>query len=487
MSEATRSAKILIIDDEESIRFSLSGILEDEGYSVLEAESGEAGLDVLGKNDVDLVFLDIWLPGMDGHRVLEQIRAAYPHLPVLMISGHATIDHAVAAIKNGAHDFIEKPLSLEKVLISVARALEFQELRRENQALRSSSARDEKLLGESPPILALRGAMDKVAPLDTWVLITGENGTGKEIAARYIHSRSHRAGRPMVAVNCAAIPEDLIESELFGHEKGAFTGAEGARAGKFELAHQGTLFLDEIGDMSVKTQAKILRILQEQRFERVGGSKTVHVDVRVIAATNKNLEEAIRRGEFREDLYYRLRVFPLHLPPLRERGADILIMLDHFNRHFQREYGLKPMGFDEGARKTLLHYRWPGNVRELRNFVERMLIMHNGQTVGRNMLPAEITGAALCPPESPAANPAQIPVQGQAVSGTESEESKAGPALPAQLLQDNDFKSARARFEESYLEAKFREYDGNISRLAEAIGMERSYLSRKLKSLGIAD
>lgn len=472
MSETARSAKILIIDDEESIRFSLRGILEDESYAVMEAESGEAGLEILSNNDIDLVFLDIWLPGIDGHKVLEQIRSSYPHIPVLMISGHATIDHAVAAIRNGAHDFIEKPLSLEKVLISVARALEFTELRRENQALRSSSAHDENILGDSSPIKTLRLAMDKVAPLNTWVLITGENGTGKEIAARYIHARSHRAARPMVAVNCAAIPEELIESELFGHEKGAFTGAEVARAGKFELAHQGTLFLDEIGDMSVKTQAKILRILQEQRFERVGGSKTLYVDVRVIAATNKNLEEAIRRGEFREDLYYRLRVFPLHMPPLRERGADILIMLDYFNQRFQKDYGLKPMQFDEGARKTLLNYRWPGNVRELRNFVERMLIMNNGQTVSRAVLPVEITGAAHCVmPEGSS---------GSVVNCVE-------PHLPASLLQSNDFKAVRAKFEERYLEAKLKEYDGNISRLAEAIGMERSYLSRKLKSMGIAD
>ena len=470
MSDTARPASILIIDDEESIRFSLCGILEDEGYNVLEAGSGEDGLELLGKSNVDLVFLDIWLPGMDGHQVLEQLRANYPHIPVLMISGHATIDHAVSAIKNGAHDFIEKPLSLEKVLISVARALEFKDLRRENQALRSNHQKDNDLLGESQVISDLRNSMDKVAPLDTWVLITGENGTGKEIAARYIHAHSHRAAKPLVAVNCAAIPEELIESELFGHEKGAFTGAEGAKPGKFELAHQGTLFLDEIGDMSMKTQAKILRILQEQQFERVGGSKTIHVDVRVIAATNKNLEEAIRRAEFREDLYYRLRVFPLHMPPLRERGGDILIMLDYFNQRFQKDYGLKAMQFDPGARETLLRYRWPGNVRELRNFVERMLIMHNGQTLSRGQLPTEITG---CPPC--ASCPAE---DATAAEGT---------ALPASLMLDNDFKAARAKFEESYLEAKLKEFDGNISKLAEAIGMERSYLSRKLKSMGIAD
>jgi two-component system nitrogen regulation response regulator NtrX len=458
--------KILIVDDEEGIRFTLRGILEDEGYEVLEAGSGEEGLELLRCNNVDLVFLDIWLPGIDGPRTLEHIRAANPRLPVLMISGHATIEHAVSAIRNGAHDFIEKPLSLEKVLISVARALEFTALQRENQALRSSPPPhgQDELLGASPSMLALRLSMDKVAPLDTWVLITGENGTGKEVAARYIHARSQRARNPLVALNCAAIPEELIESELFGHEKGAFTGAENAKTGKFELAHQGTLFLDEIGDMSVKTQAKILRILQEQTFERVGGNKTIRVDVRVIAATNKNLEQAIAGGAFREDLYYRLRVFPLRLPPLRERGADIPLMLDYFAGKLQKDYALKAIRFDDSARKALLEYRWPGNVRELRNFVERMLILHSGEIVSASMLPPEITGGAGI---------------GTAPGGT-------APNLPADLAE-HDFKTARALFETRYLEKKLREHGGNISRLAEAVKVERSHLHRKLKALGITE
>lgn len=472
MTSTNPSENILIIDDEAGIRFSLRGILEDEGYTVLEAESGEEGLELLKKNDVDLVFLDIWLPGMDGPEVLEQIRISLPQLPVLMISGHATIEHAVSAIKNGAHDFIEKPLSLEKVLISVARALEFNALQRENQALRSTlpGQKGEDLLGESPPMQALRSMMDKVAPLDTWVLITGENGTGKEVAARYIHSHSPRAAQPMVAVNCAAIPEELIESELFGHEKGAFTGAESSKAGKFELAHRGTLFLDEIGDMSVKTQAKILRILQEQSFERVGGNKTMRVDVRVVAATNKNLEQGIARGEFREDLYYRLRVFPLHMPPLRDRGKDIALMLDFFTERFRKDYALKPMRFDDAAKQILLQYRWPGNVRELRNFVERMLIMYSGQTIGAALLPPEITGAAYSKPVEADAQP-------------QAQENK---SLPDDLTS-NDFKAARTQFEAVYLESKLKEFDGNISRMAEAIKMERSYLHRKLKGLGIID
>ena len=460
------SMNILIVDDEEGIRFSLRGILEDEGYSVLEAASAEDALELLRHKDIHLVFLDIWLPGMDGRKALSRIRSAYPQLPVLMISGHATIEHAVSAIKNGAHDFIEKPLSLEKVLISVTRALEFKALQRENQALRLSlpSRQDEELLGASPSMRAVRAAMDAVAPLDTWVLITGENGTGKEVASRYLHAHSLRGGKPLVAVNCAAIPEELIESELFGHEKGAFTGAESARAGKFELAHQGTLFLDEIGDMSLKTQAKILRLLQEQHFERVGGNKTISVDVRVIAATNKNLEQAIARGQFREDLYYRLRVFPLHLPPLRERNEDILLMLDHFTQRLQKEYALKPMSFNASARQVLLRYRWPGNVRELRNFVERMLIMHSGKELGASDLPPEMHGMTAPPQACPAG------------------EDTAPPARDDPMYS-HDFKTARAAFEARYLQEKLREFGGNISKMAEAVGMERSYLHRKLKSL----
>ncbi|MDR1241497.1 MAG: sigma-54 dependent transcriptional regulator [Deltaproteobacteria bacterium] len=462
-----RNAKILIIDDETGVRFSLRGILEDEGYRVFEAENGETGLQVLEKEEADLVFLDIWLPGIDGPQVLEKIKATRPSLPVLMISGHATIEHAVQAIKQGAHDFIEKPLSLEKVLISVARALEFRELQRENLALRSTlpEKRTETLQGESQAIMTLRRYADMVAPLDTWVLITGENGTGKEVAARYIQAASNRDSMPMVAVNCAAIPEELIESELFGHEKGAFTGAENTKIGKFELAHQGTLFLDEIGDMSVKTQAKILRILQEQKFERVGGNRTIRVDVRVIAATNKNLEEAIAKGDFRQDLYYRLRVFPLHMPPLRERGGDILLMLQYFTRRFQQEYRLKPMSFDQSASFALLHYSWPGNVRELRNFAERMIIMYEGQNITAAMLPPEILRTAEFSPPQPA-------------------EQASYTGLPA-ALRDNDFKAMRNAFEVLYLQSKYREFGGNISKMAEAIGLERSYLHRKLKSVSI--
>lgn len=455
--------RLLIVDDEEGIRISLRGILEDEGYAVLEADSAEAGLALLEREIPDLVFLDIWLPGMDGLVMLEKLRERHPALPVLMISGHGTIETAVNAIKKGAHDFIEKPLSLEKVIIAVERALEFHALKRENTELREQleeRAPADGPMGDSPVMRELRGQIGRVGPLDTWVLITGENGTGKELVARALHSAGKRSARPMVAVNCAAIPEELIESELFGHEKGAFTGADAAKTGKFELAHGGTLFLDEIGDMSLKTQAKILRILQEKTFERVGGNKVFHADVRVIAATNKDLEAAIAAGEFREDLYYRLKVFPLHVPALRSRGADILLLAGHFSHTLGRSLGLVPVSFAEDAEKLLLAYAWPGNVRELRNFVERMLILYPGKRIAAADLPTEFRGGA-------------------SAARDERFAAFADAASPA------DFKSARSAFEARFLAEKLKEYGGNISRLAEAIGLERSYLSRKLKMYNI--
>jgi two-component system nitrogen regulation response regulator NtrX len=445
--------RLLIVDDEYGIRLSLRGILEDEGHEVFEAGDAETALDFLEKENVDLIFLDIWLPGMDGLAALELVRASRPSVPVLMISGHGTIETAVSAVKKGAHDFIEKPLSLEKVVIAVERALEFQALKQENTELRARlDMRDiGGPMGASPVMVRLREQISRVAPLDTCVLITGENGTGKELAARALHHAGRRSGKALVAVNCAAIPDELIESELFGHEKGAFTGADGLRAGKFELAHQGTLFLDEIGDMSLKTQAKILRILQEKSFERVGGGKVLHADVRIIAATNKNLEAAMSAGEFREDLYYRLRVFPLHVPPLRERGDDIFLLADYFTASLAEELRLAPVSF---AADALRSYLWPGNVRELRNFIERMLILYAGRKIGFADLPPEIkTGAA-----------------GGSAAGT---------------VAQGNFKSARNAFEAAFLAEKLQEYGGNISRMAEAVGLERSYLSRKLKAYNL--
>ncbi|THB63068.1 MAG: sigma-54-dependent Fis family transcriptional regulator [Desulfovibrio sp.] len=453
---------ILIVDDEESIRFSLRGILEDEGHGVREAASGEEALDLLAACSPDLIFLDIWLTGMDGLEVLDEICTRPAAAPVIMISGHGNIETAVAAIKKGAFDFIEKPLSLEKVILAVDKGLELANLRRENQALRSRiSERDEvrEVTGESKVIRDLREQIGHVAPTDAWVLISGENGTGKEIVARSVHQQSMRADKPLVAVNCAAIPEELIESELFGHEKGAFTSAESSKQGKFEMAHKGTLFLDEIGDMSLKTQAKILRILQEQFFERVGGSKTIRVDVRVVAASNKDLAQEIQKGAFREDLYYRLKVFPLHVPPLRQRKKDIPLLIDQFVQGLAREHGVAPLLFTSEAMEVLQGYSWPGNVRELKNFVERMHIMHRGKTVDCSVLPPEIAPMA--------------DVQGK------------GGAVQAIPPGPVDFKQARAEFEAGFIAAKLEEYNGNVGKVAEAIGMERSSLYRKLKAYNI--
>ena len=470
------AGRILIVDDEAGIRFSLRGILEDEGHEVLEADSGEAALKSLEQAAPDLAFLDIWLPGMDGISVLERLKEARPDLPAIMISGHGSIETAVAAIKKGAFDFIEKPLSLEKVVLATNKALELSQLKRENLALRESLSQDHpvRLTGSSPAIQALSETIAQVAPTTAWVLITGENGTGKEIVARSIHVQSKRAHRPLVAVNCAAIPEELIEAELFGHEKGAFTGAERGKPGKFELADGGTLFLDEIGDMSLKTQAKILRILQEQSFERVGGGKTITVDVRVIAATNKNLQDQIAAGAFREDLYYRLKVFPLHVPPLRERTEDIPFLIEEFVQGLVRQHGFKPVRFGPRALAAVQAYRWPGNVRELKNFVERMLIVHGGKAVGADKLPPEFQAAPPAPatPAAPAA-PAEIAPPAPA------------PAEPAPAEPPSDLKQARAEFEARFLAAKLAECGGNVSKLAKLVGVERSSLYRKLKAYKI--
>jgi two-component system nitrogen regulation response regulator NtrX len=457
---------ILIIDDEEDIRFSLRGILEDEGYQVVDAPDGELGLKVFGETEPSLVFLDIWLPGKDGLSVLETMQSQAGDVPVVMISGHGTIETAVDAIKKGAFDFIEKPLSLEKVVVTAKKALEFRNLKEENRDLRSRirERHVHEITGSSEPVIRLKEMIAQVAPTDAWVLITGENGTGKEIVARSIHARSPRAARAMVAVNCAAIPEELIESELFGHEKGSFTGADRSKKGKFELADRGTLFLDEIGDMSLKTQAKILRILQEQCFERVGGSKTIRVDVRVVAATNKDLAAEIKEGRFREDLYYRLRVFPLEVPPLRERQGDIVLILNEFMEAMVREHGFRPIQFADDALAVLQGYSWPGNVRELKNFVERIFILYQGQVVTAAMLPGEYRQSLSL-------------AQGSAGKGQDGSEDAPLPA---------DFKTARNEFEIRYLKQKLAECNGNITRLAETIGLERSYLYRKLKAYKIS-
>ena len=452
------SKTILVVDDEKDIRTSLTGILEDEGYQVGTAASGAEALECARQDLPDLVLLDIWMPGMDGLETLEKLKNLFPQITVVMISGHGTIETAVRTTKLGAFDFIEKPLSLDKVLITVANALRMRELTVENEELKQAAGNEFELIGDSAAMAVLREQIMRVAPTSASVLVTGENGTGKELVARSIHYYSLRRDKPFVAINCAAIPEELIESELFGHEKGAFTGALAQKKGKFDLADGGTLFLDEIGDMSLKTQAKVLRILQERCFERVGGTRLVSVDVRIIAATNKELDEEIRQGRFREDLYYRLNVVPFRVPALRERPADIRLLIPYFMDQFHRREGRESKVFLPETLEMLRSYDWPGNVRELRNIVERILIM----TPGKVISPADIPNLAG---EQQASAPASMKAEGALVFGT--------------------LREAREEFEREFIVQKLEQNDWNISRTAEVIDLERSNLHRKIKSYGI--
>lgn len=449
---------ILIIDDEEGIRESLRGILEDEGYRTVFAANGEQGLDRIREEEPDLILLDIWMPGIDGIETLRRIRETYSDQLVIMMSGHGTIETAVKATKLGAFDFIEKPLSLDKLLLVINNALKVGRLVEENRSLKARLAKDHEMIGTSPAIRLLKEQIAIAAPTSGWVLITGENGTGKELVARAIHTQSQRRDKPFVEVNCAAIPEDLIESELFGHEKGSFTGALTQRKGKFDQAHEGTLFLDEIGDMSLKTQAKVLRILQERKFERVGGNRTIEVDVRVIAATNKDLEEEIAAGRFREDLYYRLNVIPFHVPPLRERREDIPLLAHHFLEFFCSKESRETKAMASAAIDALTSYPWPGNVRELKNIIERLAIMIPDQTIEPRHLPRSITSHQT-------ARSATSGVPGGIDAAT--------------------FREAKEEFEKEFLLQKLEEHDWNVSRTAEAIELERSNLHRKIKSFGI--
>jgi two-component system nitrogen regulation response regulator NtrX len=448
---------ILIVDDEKSIRESLTGILQDEGFVPCSVASGEAALERIEEGPPDLVLLDIWMPGLDGMETLASIREAHPDQLVIMMSGHGTIETAVKATKLGAYDFIEKPLSLEKVLLCIQNAAKIGRLVEENRQLKAQISKDHEMIGNSKPIRDLIKQIKVAAPTSGWVLITGENGTGKELVARAIHHNSRRSDKAFVEVNCAAIPEELIESELFGHEKGSFTGATTQRRGKFDQAHQGTLFLDEIGDMSLKTQAKVLRILQERKFERVGGNRTIEVDVRVIAATNKDLEREIAAGNFREDLYYRLNVIPFHVPSLRERKTDIPHLAKHFLVHFCRQESRKTKELSDEAIVALKNYSWPGNVRELKNLIERLAIMTPGECISLEQLPQSMLGK----------------------SGEQSERQD-GISVNA-----DTFRLAKEEFEREFLVKKLRENGWNISRTAEAIEVERSNLHRKIKAYGI--
>ncbi len=441
---------ILLVDDEISICQTLGGILTDEGYEVLTAGSGEDALKILKEESCSLVLLDIWLPGIDGIETLKIIKSEHPQIRVIMISGHGTIETAVKSTKLGAFDFIEKPLSLDKVILAVNHAFDLVRLEEENLLLRQKYREEYELSGQSSSIVELKDMISIIAPTNAWILIMGENGTGKELVARSIHRLSKRSQKPFVEVNCAAIPEDLIESELFGHEKGSFTGATEKKRGKFDLAHEGTIFLDEIADMSLKAQAKILRILQEKKFERVGGNKFIPTDVRVLAATNKNLELEMEQGRFRQDLYYRLNVIPLRIPPLRDRKDDIPLLVKRFLVEFSLKDGPKEKVISPGAIESLKQHDWPGNVRELKNIVERLVIM----------TPSEQIGAADIPP-----------------LGKDSLDMK--PKLAFNLAAS--FRDAKLGFERDYLIGKIKEFDGNISRTAEAIGLERSNLHRKMK------
>lgn len=449
---------ILIVDDETSILTTLAGILKDEGHRVATAQSGIEALKRVKDDPPSMVLLDIWMPGMDGIETLTRIKKENPDQLVVMMSGHGSIETAVKATKLGAYDYIEKPLSLDKVTLLVHHALYQQHLEAENLNLKRSIERRFVMVGESPPIRRLRELIKMAGASNSRVLISGENGTGKELVARAIHFHSSRSGQPFVEINCAAIPEPLIESELFGHERGAFTGAMAMKQGRFELANGATLFLDEIGDMGLPTQAKLLRVLQEQRFTRVGGTRVIEVDVRVIAASNKNLLEEIKRGAFREDLYYRLNVIPLHVPPLRERKEDIPLLVQHFLQQLSAEQGLKLKTVSDEGMLLLTRYDWPGNVRELRNLVERLVIMSPNSRITEDEVANSLAD--------------QIPVDAL---------DRSNDSAPRSLRE------ARADFERRLILQRLRENQWNISKTAEDLKIERTHLHRKIKLLGIQE
>jgi two-component system nitrogen regulation response regulator NtrX len=450
---------ILIVDDEPSILQSLGGLLSDEGFEVTTAANGYEALKIVDTESPDLVLLDIWMPGIDGIETLKEIKKDNPHIQVIIISGHGTIETAVKATKLGAFDLIEKPLSIDKVIVAINNALNFRRLEEENKYLRKKTLEKNSITGNSPPIQELKKQIAVTAPTEAWVLITGENGTGKELVARTIHQLSSRVDYPLIDVHCASIPEELIEIELFGQEKGAFAESSTKKIGKFELANKGTLFLDEIGDMSLKSQSKILRVLQEQQFQRVGGSRTLSIDVRVIASSNKDLEKEIEKGTFREDIYYRLNVIPIEVPPLRNRVEDIPQLMEIFFDDCAKQNRSKKKVVTQNILDLLLKYSWPGNVRELKNLVERLAIMTDKDVIDEYDLPA---------PYRPKAKDDIASVE-------------------ARLFLSNSIKEAREIFEKEFIKRKLIQHSNNVTKTAEAIGVQRSHLYKKLKKLNLTD
>ena len=447
---------ILIVDDETSILKSLSGILADDGFETITATNGYEALKFMETESPDLVLLDIWMPGIDGIETLKEIKKNHPGTQVVMITGHGTIETAVNATKMGAYDFIEKPISIDKVIVAINNALNFRRLEEENQYLRKKTIERNSITGNSPPIQELKKQIQIAAPTDAWVLITGEHGTGKELVARMIHQFSHRADKPLVDVNCAAISNELMESELLGMEKGAINENTTRKKGKFEIADQGTLFFDEIGDMDLRTQATLLRVLQEKQFQRVGGGRTLTIDVRVIASSNKDLAAEIESGRFREDLYYRLNVIPIQVPPLRSRAADIPELASLFLDQIAENNGISPRALSAGAIEMLQQYRWPGNIREFKNLLERLSISTDKETIGAEEIPA---------PYNPK------------LAGN--------PGKEAAIFSFDRLKDAQQAFEKEFIRQKLADNSFDISKTARQIGVEKSYvqkMARQVKS-----
>jgi len=451
--------EIWILDDEKGILEILEDLLKDENFQVRSFLWGRELLKEINFKQPKVVLLDLWLKDIDGFEVLEKIKKTYPEVQIIVISGHGNIETAVKAIKMGAFDFIEKPFSYERVIVTVENALKLALLEEENKRLRENIFGEVKLSGVSPAIQKIRELILKAAPTDTTVLIQGESGVGKEIVAKLIHLYSKRAKEAFIEINCAAIPETLIESELFGYEKGAFTGAQSFKKGKLELAHKGTLFLDEIGDLSLDAQAKLLRVLQEKRFERLGSNKSIEIDVRIISATNKDLLKEIQKGKFREDLFFRINVFPIFIPPLRERKEDIPILVEEFLEEFSYKIGCEKKIIKSDALEALMEYDWPGNVRELKNFIERLVIISSSSEISYKDLPSDFKNL---------------------IKKKESLQENTEP-----WFKEKNYRLAKLLFEKEFLKRKLLEYGGNISKTAREIGLERAYLQKKIKEFNL--